>query len=75
MAHEAAVAGFTVAGKTGTAAGPTAQTHGFFVGYAPADKPQVAVMVFLEHGRGGDAAAIAAPIFAAYALQAHGALR
>jgi cell division protein FtsI/penicillin-binding protein 2 len=75
MAHEAAVAGFTVAGKTGTAAGATSQTHGFFVGYAPAGKPEVAVMIFLEHGRGSDAAAIAAPIFAAYAPAPRGASR
>ncbi len=60
--------GITFAGKTGTAAGTaSAPTHGFFVGYAPADKPEVVLVVYLERGRGADAAAIAAPIFSAYA--------
>jgi penicillin-binding protein 2 len=72
MAHEAATSGLTVAGKTGTASGLTAAEHGFFAGYAPADKPEIVVLVFLEHGRGSDAAAIAAPIFAAYDKASHG---
>jgi cell division protein FtsI/penicillin-binding protein 2 len=70
MAHSEAASpsGITFAGKTGTAAGTTsAQTHGFFVGYAPADKPEIVLVVYLDHGRGADAAAIAAPIFHAYA--------
>ena len=57
-----------VAGKTGTAAaekGPW--THGWFAGYAPAENPQIALIVFLEKGRGSDAAAIAREIFGAYA--------
>jgi cell division protein FtsI/penicillin-binding protein 2 len=57
----------TFAGKTGTAAGASARTHGFFVGYAPADKPELVLVVYLEQGRGADAAAIAGPIFHAYA--------
>lgn len=68
MAHGAQPVGTTAAGKTGTASGVrTPQSHGFFVGYAPADKPEIVVMVYLEHGRGADAAAIAGPIFTAYA--------
>jgi cell division protein FtsI/penicillin-binding protein 2 len=68
MAHAAEPAGMSAAGKTGTAASSTSpQTHGFFVGYAPADKPEIAVVVYLEQGRGSDAAAIAGPIFTAYA--------
>jgi penicillin-binding protein 2 len=68
MAHSAASMSITAAGKTGTAAGPTtAQTHGLFLGYAPAERPQIVLMVYLEQGRGSDAAAIAGPIFAAYA--------
>jgi len=60
-------AGITAAGKTGTAASATTpQTHGFFVGYAPADKPEIVMVVYLEHGHGSDAAAIAGPIFSAY---------
>jgi cell division protein FtsI/penicillin-binding protein 2 len=67
MAHSEALTQIAFAGKTGTAAGASGQTHGFFVGYAPADKPEIVVVVYLEHGRGADAAAIAAPIFNAYA--------
>lgn len=73
MAHtDKGPAGITAAGKTGTAAGTTTpQTHGFFLGYAPADKPEIVLVVYLEHGHGSDAAAIAAPIFSAYAKAAH----
>ncbi|HEY6348600.1 MAG TPA: penicillin-binding transpeptidase domain-containing protein [Candidatus Angelobacter sp.] len=67
MAHGAQPAGTTAAGKTGTASGVrTPQSHGFFVGYAPADKPQIVVLVYLEHGRGMDAAAVAGPLITAW---------
>jgi penicillin-binding protein 2 len=57
-----------IAGKTGTAASAsTPRTHGFFVGYAPADKPEIVMVVFLEQGRGMDAAAVAQTVFAAFA--------
>lgn len=63
-----------VAGKTGTAAaeeGPW--THAWFAGYAPAENPEIALVVFLEKGHGGsDAAEVAREIFAAFAAQ-HGA--
>jgi cell division protein FtsI/penicillin-binding protein 2 len=49
------------------------QTHGFFVGYAPADSPEIVLVVYLEQGNGSDAAAIAAPIFSAYAKTGRGA--
>jgi penicillin-binding protein 2 len=58
-ASAATVAGLEVAGKTGTAEfGPrhpdgTYETHGWFSGFAPANAPQIAVTVFLEHGIGG----------------------
>jgi penicillin-binding protein 2 len=63
--------GLRVAGKTGTArARAGAWTHAWFVGYAAADKPEIAVVVFLEHGRGGsDAAPLAREIFAAWQAQ------
>jgi len=58
-----------VAGKTGTAVsdeGPW--THAWFAGYAPAENPQIVLVVFLEKGRGGsDAAGVAREIFAAFA--------
>ena len=68
MAHAAWVDGMNVAGKTGTSVTRnTQQTHGFFVGYAPAEKPEIAVVVFLAQGRGLDAAAIAQPVLSAFA--------
>lgn len=59
------------AGKTGSAEhGLTKarQTHAVFVGFAPYDKPQIAVSVFLENGGhgGSDAAPIARTIYRAY---------
>jgi penicillin-binding protein 2 len=43
-----------IAGKTGTAQpGTTGATHGWFVGYLPADKPKFSFVVFLEHGGQG----------------------
>jgi cell division protein FtsI/penicillin-binding protein 2 len=68
MAHAVSVDGMRVAGKTGTASSERSpRTHGFFVGYAPADKPEIAVVVFLERGRGMDAAAVAQPVFEEFA--------
>jgi penicillin-binding protein 2 len=49
-----------VAGKTGSAEAPPAgsRTHAWFACYAPADKPQIAISCFVEHGgHGGTAAA------------------
>jgi len=67
MAHGAAPEDYHVAGKTGTAnSSASALTHGWFAGYAPAEKPEIAVVVYLEHGRGSDAAAVAQTIFTAY---------
>lgn len=68
MAHAANVEGMKIAGKTGTAASrKSARTHGFFVGYAPAEKPEIVVVVCLEQGRGGDAAAVAQAVIAEFA--------
>lgn len=42
-----------VAGKTGTAQTASAHdspNHGWFAGYAPADDPEIAFVVFIEHG-------------------------
>ncbi|MBZ5525014.1 MAG: serine hydrolase [Acidobacteriia bacterium] len=67
VAHAAQPHHTTAAGKTGTASSMnTPRTHGFFVGYAPADKPEIAIVVYLERGRGIDAAAIAGKVFDAY---------
>jgi len=55
----AAVKGLRIAGKTGTTDG-----HAWFAGFAPAERPRVVVVVFLEKGSGGrDAAPVAGKIF------------
>ncbi|MBQ1083353.1 penicillin-binding protein 2 [Nocardiopsis sp. B62] len=57
-----AIRGIDVAGKTGTAeTGGENGTHNWFIGFAPADDPQVAVAVVIEHG-GGSGGELAAPI-------------
>lgn len=67
MAHAAYVEGMKIAGKTGTATEPNdPRTHGIFVGYAPADRPEIVMIVYLQAGRGLDAAGIARAIFAEY---------
>jgi len=72
MARAAYVDAMNIAGKTGTASSRNnPRTHGFFVGYAPADKPQIAVVVFVEQGRGLDAASLAQNVFADYAKESH----
>jgi penicillin-binding protein 2 len=62
-------ASMKVAGKTGTAnADEGPWTHAWFAGYAPAENPEVVLVVFLEKGHGGsDAAGAAREIFAAFA--------
>jgi penicillin-binding protein 2 len=66
VAKNAAVSNVAVAGKTGTAEfGPKLDngkytTHGWFVGFAPYDNPQIAVVVFVQRGSGGDDASPAA---------------
>ena len=41
---------FKVAGKTGTAEEWGKDNHAWWVGYAPYDNPEIAIVVFLEHG-------------------------
>ncbi len=58
FAYGAAIPGLHVAGKTGTAENPTGLPHGWFVGFAPAEQPTIAVAVLIEHPpRGGEDAA------------------
>ncbi|HEV2487282.1 MAG TPA: penicillin-binding transpeptidase domain-containing protein [Terracidiphilus sp.] len=65
MARQAGLGGVPIAGKTGTADGAaSSQFHGWFAGIAPAEKPQVVVVVYLPAGRGADAAHVAAELFA-----------
>ncbi len=63
VAKTAHVSGLSIGGKTGTAefgqqrSDGTYQTHGWFIGFAPFDRPEVAIVVFTEQGSGGDSAA------------------
>lgn len=52
--------GVAVAGKTGTATNPLGAPHSWFVAFAPAGSPRVAVAVVVENA--GYGAAVAAPI-------------
>ncbi|MCG3120402.1 MAG: hypothetical protein ALAOOOJD_03088 [bacterium] len=58
----------TIAGKTGTSSEYFgAKTAAWFVGFAPFEKPEIAVVVFLENGRGAmDAAPLAREVFRSY---------
>ncbi|PZR57329.1 MAG: cell division protein FtsI [Candidatus Meridianibacter frigidus] len=56
----AALPGVTVAGKTGTATNPAGKSHSWFVCFAPAQAPRVAVAIIVENA--GYGAAVAAPI-------------
>jgi len=65
-AYKARLPDIEVAGKTGTAqvqsghaeGGYEANTHAWFVGFAPAGRPKIAIAVLVEHGgHGGDVAA------------------
>jgi penicillin-binding protein A len=50
--------GVTVAGKTGTATNPHGRSHAWFVAFAPAEAPRVAVAIVVENvGYGGTYAA------------------
>ncbi|MDR1531225.1 MAG: penicillin-binding protein 2 [Clostridiales bacterium] len=46
------IPGVAVAAKTGTAQNGSGEDHGWFVAFAPADKPQAAVCVLLENSGG-----------------------
>lgn len=58
--YAARIGGVRVAGKTGTAENPHGAPHAWFIGFAPADAPVVAVAVVVENGGAGSEAA--API-------------
>lgn len=56
----AALPNVVVAGKTGTATNPAGRAHSWFVAFAPAQAPRVAMAVVVENA--GYGAAVAAPI-------------
>ena len=76
--YNAAIEGVDVCGKTGTAQVVSRETkkqfpgaakdHAWFVGFSSRDNPEIAVVVFVEHGgQGGVAAApLARQLFATY---------
>lgn len=56
--HAAALDHVPVAGKTGTAQNPHGEDHAWFMCFAPADDPEVALAVIMENaGQGGSEAA------------------
>lgn len=57
----ARISGVTVAGKTGTAENEKDKDHSWFIGYAPAEDPKIAIAVILEND-GMSGGATAAPI-------------
>jgi len=60
-AQPARIPGVSVGGKTGTAeVGAGAAPHAWFIGYAPADRPGVAVAVIMENR--GSGTTFAAPV-------------
>jgi penicillin-binding protein 2 len=50
-----------VAGKTGTAQNEGELPHSWFVGYLPADEPEIAIVAMIENV--GEGASFAAPLF------------
>jgi peptidoglycan glycosyltransferase len=59
--RRAQIEGVRVAGKTGTAQTTDAPDHNWFIGFAPADDPKIAVAVFVANG-GGTGGDVSAPI-------------
>jgi penicillin-binding protein 2 len=76
--HNAAIPGLNICGKTGTVQvisnenkqllSEGAEDHSWFAGFGNKDNPEIAVVVFVEHGGKGGviAAPLARQIFAAY---------
>ena len=55
-----------VAGKTGTAENPHGLDHSWFVGYAPADSPRIAVAAIMENAPSGSAVPVVRQVIDAY---------
>jgi len=54
----AEVPGVKVAGKTGTAEAPPGEPHSWWITFAPADDPEIALCVMVENGGRADEAAL-----------------
>ena len=59
--RRAALRSTQVAGKTGTAENASGENHAWFIGFAPAKDPQIAVAIILEQA-GKSGGSVAAPI-------------
>ncbi len=67
--YAARISGGQSAGKTGTAQNPHGRDHAWFVGFAPYQKPTIALAVIVENGGyGGEAAAPVAGAIMRYYL-------
>jgi len=51
------LAGLQIAGKTATAQNPHGPDHGWFIGFAPAEKPEIVVGAIIEFSQHGSAIA------------------
>ena len=51
------LASLTIAGKTGTAQNPHGPDHGWFIGFGPAEKPEIVVGAIVEFAQHGTAVA------------------
>ncbi|MCY3772390.1 MAG: penicillin-binding protein 2 [Gemmatimonadetes bacterium] len=60
-----------VAGKTGTAENPHGLDHSWFVGYAPADSPRIAVAAVMENAPSGSAVSVVRRVIDAYLSLEH----
>ncbi len=56
----AAIDSITVCGKTGTAQNPHGKDHSIFIAFAPKEKPEIAIAVYIENA--GFGATYAAPV-------------
>ena len=67
-AKTAQVKNIEICGKTGTAENPHGEDHSIFIAFAPKDKPQIAIAVYIENGGWGStwAAPIASLIIEKY---------
>src|SRR2546426_5012599 len=61
------VGAMSIAGKTGSAQTPHGPAHGWFIGFAPADKPEIVVGAIVEHAQHGSGVApLVARVIARY---------
>jgi penicillin-binding protein 2 len=69
-AHWTRIDGLKTAGKTGTAQNPHGEHHSWYTAYAPADDPQIAIVVLIENA--GHGSEVAAPIARDFFLEYFG---